>query len=245
MLKYKNLGNDKFESEGMTSVDDQGIRIADDEKWLMDLLNEDVNDASHGWRQAVESNPADGFIAKVYQKSLPGKKLNVVKIQAVMKDTDKSVFKYFGENFKKYQKRYDMYNNQLDYRILKDEQSDDGKYIEAVHYTRSKLGAMASDRESILKLSTTKHDDGKLITIISPTEHEDAPKDTGAVRMEFFAGTIWDQVGNDIHMNGVSQLDLKGYFPTMMMNQILAKSCMDRHRVTMNILREIKQEQSQ
>jgi len=112
------MGNEKFE-EAKTSVDDE--KHTDKEKWLMDLLNEDINEPRNGWRQSLQSDPKDGFIGKIYQKTLPGNKLNVVRIQATMKDADSRTFRKLGEDMMKYHKRYDTYNNYLDYRVLKNE----------------------------------------------------------------------------------------------------------------------------
>jgi len=115
----------------------------------------------------------------------------------------------------------------VDFKILEKTETDKERNI--VQYARSKMGALASDRESCVRVVTKKdHANGKALSLISNEDHPDCPKNTGAVRMEFFCASEIQKKGNDVHLTEFQQMDLKGYFPTMVMNKLMATVCLDR-----------------
>ena len=118
------------------------------------MVKEDLNDPQYGWRLALESKDENGLTAVFHQKSLPGKKLNIVRVDAVYKNCSMKAFDAIGKDWEKYQKEYDTHNTQIDFKIL--ERKEEGNVRETVQYSRSKMGPLASDRDSCLRIITKK-----------------------------------------------------------------------------------------
>ena len=104
-----------------------------------------------------------------------------------------------GRDWEKYQKQYDQHNQQVDFKILDRKENENERVT--IQYSRSKMGALASDRELCIRVVTKKDPiTGKQLSIISNEDHPDCPQNTGAVRMDFFCASQIEQKGNDLHM---------------------------------------------
>ena len=163
----------------------------------------------------------------------------MVRCDSVMKNLKMDLFTKLNDDYATYQKRYDTSNTQLEHKILEKDMSD-LKNQHWVEYSRSKMGSLASDRENLIRIQAVNYDDRVETFVYAIDDHPDCPKNTGAVRMEYWSALVTRQVGEDIHSTEFQQMDLKGYFPTMLMNQVMSKIILDRQNVTQIILAEIK-----
>jgi len=83
-----------------------------------DLIKEDVNDPQNGWYKSLEQKEKDGYTSVIHQKALPGRSLNVVRNQAVMKGIKRETGYKIMCEFEKYQKRFDTHNSQVSFRMV-------------------------------------------------------------------------------------------------------------------------------
>jgi hypothetical protein len=110
MINSKNAINEKYEesTNSTSSIDDD--KTPENEQMFYDLVKEDVNDPQYGWRLALESKDESGLVTIFHQKSMPGKKLNIVRCDAVYKNCSMKAFDAIGKDWEKYQKEYDTHN---------------------------------------------------------------------------------------------------------------------------------------
>lgn len=91
-----------------------------------ELIKEDVNDPQNGWYKCLEQKEKDGYSAIIHSKAVPGKTINVVRSQSVTKGVKYDTFYKIITNFEKYQKRYDVQNSQVDFKMIEDAKTEDG-----------------------------------------------------------------------------------------------------------------------
>ena len=89
-------------------------------------------------------------------------------------------------------------------------------------YSRAKIPFM-TDRENLIHFGVTKGE-GTCHFLIKSIEHPDYPEKKGVIRMDVFKSSKITQVGNDIHLMEFSNFDMKGYFPTRLINMMMAAS---------------------
>ena len=66
-------------------------------------------------------------------------------------------------------------------------------------WSRSKMGAMCSDREALYKLESKEIGENKWLTITSTFERPDVPCDPNCVRMQYFKASQTEMIGEDLH----------------------------------------------
>ena len=102
MLNAKHLMDEKYaeSTNSSSSVDDE--KTPETEQMWNQLVKEDLKDPQLGWRLALESNDKEGFSAVFHQRSMPGKKLNMVRVDAVYKNVSIEAFNEIGHEWEKY-----------------------------------------------------------------------------------------------------------------------------------------------
>ena len=101
-----------------------------------------------------------------------------------MKGASLKGFNYIGANYVKYQEEFDTYKSLKESKRLSFEETKDGS--STVSYSRSKMGGMLSDRETLIKTDVFKLSDTKIAIISKAVEMEEYPVKSDCVRMEFF-----------------------------------------------------------
>jgi hypothetical protein len=96
----------------------------------------------------------------------------------------------------------------------------EGSNLTMAAWSRSKLGAMCSDREALYRVQTKNIGPGKWISIATTFDSPDVPCDPNCVRMQYFKASQIEQVGEDLHTVEFQSMDLQGYFPKTLMNKI-------------------------
>lgn len=90
---------------------------------------------------------------------------------------------------------------------------------------------MASDRDILFESTNYEQPDGPngkiWLTVTKSVERPDTPHAQGVVRMYNYIASRYEQIGNNVRVTEFRQMDLKGYFPTSMMNKIGSKAALD------------------
>jgi hypothetical protein len=76
---------------------------------------------------------------------------------------------------------------------------DENGTITMTCWSRSKMGAMCSDREALFHLEMKKLSPTKWVSIAGTIERPDVPCDPSCVRMQYFKASQVEQVGDDLH----------------------------------------------
>jgi hypothetical protein len=92
----------------------------------------------------------------------------------------------------------------------------------AVFFSRSKFGPMASDRESLVQADYIKITDKKWLCVARSIERDTHPIKPEVVRLQYFRCQQVEQIDNDLHTIGFSNIDFGGYFPAYLMNMIMS-----------------------
>ena len=80
----------------------------------------------------------------------------------------------------------------------------------------------------------------KYLLIARSIELPSHPIDAKCVRMEYFRVQLVEEIDGDLHTNGFSNIDFKGYFPTSLMNMILSSMIQGGKKNTYKILKKIQ-----
>jgi hypothetical protein len=96
----------------------------------------------------------------------------------------------------------------------------EGQNLSLAAWTRSKMGAMCSDRETLYRLEIKENGPSKWLSIITTYDSPDVPCDPNCVRIQYFKAAQIEQVGEDLHTVEFQSMDLQGYFPKSLMNKI-------------------------
>ena len=93
------------------------------------------------------------------------------------------------------------------------------------------MGMMASDRDLLIESTNFEQPDGPngkiWLTVTKSVERPDTPDVQGCVRMYNYTAARYEQIGNNVRVTEFRQMDLKGYFPTSMMNKICSTAALD------------------
>jgi len=112
-----------------------------------------------------------------------------------------------------------------------------------VFHTRYKIGAMAADRESLCDMVLQEIDDGKsLFFVCQSVERDDIPHNPDCVRMMYYKSMMMTQEGPDMRITQFENMDMRGYFPTSLMNMIISQNTSDMLKGFQEVLLEIEQE---
>jgi len=186
-LLSKNFLNENYDKANRTDIE-KIADLSENEKMFHELISQDVNDPQHGWYKSLEQKEKDGYTAVIHQRALPGKQLNVVRNQAIMKGIHKETAKKIMYNFEKYQKRFDTHNSQVSFRMIEEAKEVDGVMTLAAT-SRSKMGPMCSDRDALYKVIVKPLSDTKTLSISTTYEDPAIPCPDGCVRMQYFKAT--------------------------------------------------------
>lgn len=110
-------------------------------------------------------------------------------------------------------------------------------------HSRSKVGAMASDREIVAEMRVQEIDDGNSLFFVSQSvDRDDSPEHDDAVRMMYYRSNMDTQEGPDLRIVQFENMDLRGYFPSSMMNMIISQYTADSLKGFYEVLQEIEKE---
>ena len=98
------------------------------------------------------------------------------------------------------------------------EQDADG--YPTLMYSKNKM-PMMTDRENLCRITRKVIDEDTVIYVINSVEHPDKPRSKNAIRTDFFKGSRFKRVGNDIEYEEFATFDLGGYFPMSMLNMVM------------------------
>jgi hypothetical protein len=218
ILMSKNFLDENYDRGNRTDLE-KVSDISQNEALFNQLIKEDVNDPKYGWYKSLEQKDKDGYSAVVHQRPVEGKTLNVARCQSVTKNVKFETFYEVIKNYEKYQKLYDTHNSQVDFKMIQPLKIENGVYSQEI-WSRSKMGAMCSDREALFRIEMREVAPGKWISIAGTFEKPEVPCDPNCVRMQYFKVSQIEQVGNDLHAIEFQSMDLQGYFPKALMNKL-------------------------
>jgi hypothetical protein len=87
-------------------------------------------------------------------------------------------------------------------------------------WSRSKMGAMCSDREALFQIEIKEAGENKWTSIAGTYETPEIPCDPKCVRMQYFKASQIEQKGDDLHAIEFQSMDLQGYFQKSLMNNV-------------------------
>mmetsp|Transcript_40337 Transcript_40337/g.61553 ORF Transcript_40337/g.61553 Transcript_40337/m.61553 type:complete len:142 (+) Transcript_40337:583-1008(+) len=90
-------------------------------------------------------------------------------------------------------------------------------------YSRMKIPLM-TDRESLIHFTMKKESDTVYQFVTESVERDDFPEKKGVIRMEMFKASRVEQQGSDLKLLEFSNFDMKGSFPTRLINMMMAAS---------------------
>ena len=78
-------------------------------------------------------------------------------------------------------------------------------------------------REQLIKRSIHKLDDGKVIHMLQSVLDDEVPIKPKVVRAQIWKCQLIEQVGDDLKIVDIANMDMKGNFPSRMMNMVISK----------------------
>ena len=164
-----------------------------------------------------------GFEIFVYKRPMEGSSLDITRCDGVMRGITLKSVKKFCRDYEKYSARVDKKNLMKSFTYIKNNDPED----HFLFHTRSKISAMATDRESVVEMDLKDLDDGSLFQLCQSVEHDDFPHVDDAVRMMYYKSMVWTQDGPDVRFTQFENMDLRGYFPASLMNMIISQYTVD------------------
>jgi len=204
-----------------------------------DLKNEDVNDPALKWTKTVTMAEKDGIEVSVYKRPMEGSTLDLTRADCVMRGVTLANLKTFFGKYDTYAFRMDKRNNLKHFKWVVNNEPE-GNWV---MYSRSKIGAMTSDRDNLVQMTINDVDGGKaLFQVLQPTELADYPPHDDYVRMVYFKSALYTQEGPDVRVVQFENFDLRGYFPAKLLNMIASQHAKDALMSIYEIVQEIAKE---
>ena len=115
----------------------------------------------------------------------------------------------------------DQYKNDPNFEELQVFEKTETDFI--LYSRRKPIGPITTARDSLLKMTKVKRDDGKVLIITSSVKRDDLmPEKEGIIRMDHYKASLFEQKGDDLHLVDFTSTDMKGYYPPRLMNMIMA-----------------------
>ena len=150
-----------------------------------------------------------------------------------------SDMRQFAFNYEKYAHQIDKKSMMKSFKYIVN--NDPEGYF--LFHTRSKVGAMASDRTSLVEMRIQDVEAGKSLFLgCQSVDRDDYPHEDDAVRMMYYKTQIYTQEGPDLKLTQFESVDLRGYFPASLMNMIISQYTVDSLTGFYEVLSEIKNE---
>ena len=145
----------------------------------------------------------------------------------------------FAEDYEKHAHRMDKKNMLKSFKWIVN--NDPKGYF--LFTSRSRIGAMASDRDSVVEMKIQEVDGGKsLFFLCQSVERDDFPELDDCVRMKYYKAQMFTQEGPDMRVTTFENVDLRGYFPSSLMNMIMSTYTVDSLRGFYEVIKEIEKE---
>mmetsp|Transcript_19125 Transcript_19125/g.29311 ORF Transcript_19125/g.29311 Transcript_19125/m.29311 type:complete len:135 (+) Transcript_19125:739-1143(+) len=107
-------------------------------------------------------------------------------------------------------------------------------------YWRIKI-PMMSDRDNVIKVNFSLHDDGRMFGIVTSVEHPDYPPQPGCVRMHNFMLVTCEKLPNgNLRFQQLSQANFMGYVPSSLMNMVLCNEVFKEHKLMFKLIMKKK-----
>lgn len=204
-----------------------------------ELNKEDPKDPNSKWTKTISIPEKDGFELFVYKRPMEGSTLDITRSDVLMRNVSLSSMRKFAKDYEKYSARVDKKNMVRWFKWVVN--NDPEGY--SVFHSRSKVGAMASDREIVAEMRVQEVDGGNsLFFLCQSVDRDDIPEHDGAVRMMYYKSNMDTQEGADVRIVQFESMDLRGYFPASMMNMIISQYTADSLRGFYEVLQEIEKE---
>jgi len=167
---------------------------------------------------------------------MEGSTLDITRSDVIMRGIDVQTLWKFAYGYEKWSGRMDKKQMLKSFKYIINNDPD-GYFL---MHTRSKVGAMASDRESLVEMNLQNLDGGKSVFLVCQSvERDDIPHADDAVRMMYYKSIVWTQEGPDARMTQFENMDLRGYFPASLMNMIISQYTVDSINGMYEVLQEI------
>ena len=204
-----------------------------------ELSKEDPKDPNLKWAKTINMPEKDGFELFVLKRPMEGSTLDITRSDVLMRNISVSSMRKFAKNYEKYSARIDKKNMVNWFKWVVNNDPED-YYL---FHSSSKVGAMASNREIVAEMRIQDVDDGKsLFFVCQSVERDDIPEHDGAVRMMYYKSIMYTQEGPDMRIVQFENMDLRGYFPSSMMNMIISQYTADSLKGFYEVLQEIEKE---
>lgn len=211
MLKFKKGAVDVEEvpTGGSAQTETKG------EDLFWDLYKEDIGDPKNKWRKALSVKYVkEGFTGAIYQKPnpFPGTSIDLMRFDLDVKNCTRDiwceVFK-FGPPIK---------------NIKCQEVVEEVGPQERIIYLRQQIPIM-SDREHLIRWKRIDLENKQTLLILQTVQHKAKPIIKGVVRAQILKIQLLKQdEANpaDMKITDFTSMDLKGYFPSRLMNMAIA-----------------------
>ena len=104
-----------------------------------------------------------------------------------------------------------------EFRVV--ERLEDG--TPALMYSRSKM-PMMTERENLVYIEKKVLDDGRTLSIARSVDRPEFPRTKSSIRMDMYKASVFYEKDGDLHLTEYSNFDLGGYFPTKLLNMVMA-----------------------
>lgn len=174
-----------------------------------------MKDSTHKWRKVLKlNNTKDGYSANIYQKPSPfaGTPIDLLRLETNFKNCNKEhwikAFE-FGAPVK------NLKSNEIIERVNENEY---------VFYQVMSMPIM-SDRDNVIRWKRIEVNDKQTMLVIQSVNHKDRPAVPGKVRGQIINIQLIKQDDAnpaDLSVVEFTSADMKGYFPSRLMNMALA-----------------------
>ena len=99
------------------------------------------------------------------------------------------------------------------------EKHDDG--TPKLMYSRSKM-PMMTERENLVEQYKKDLGDGRTLFLSRSVDRPEFPRTKNAIRMDMFKASVFHEEDGDLKLIEYSNFNLGGYFPTKLLNMVMA-----------------------
>jgi hypothetical protein len=200
---------------------------------FFELAAEDFNDPNLQWSKVTDmGSEKDGFVGYAWRRPLS------TGSAASMMMTEMRYHGVKKEWFLEMMKNGPPTDNVKEMKILKEDGPND-KHL----YIRMKMGGFISDRDNVIRKTVKDIDNGCTLMTVETAEL-DVPEVPGVLRMDMFKTMKIRQdpeKPEDLLVTDYSNFDMKGYFPTRIMNMVIGSLLPKMEREMRQKLRGIEQ----
>jgi len=110
--------------------------------------------------------------------------------------------------------------------------------IPSILYFKMKMTGM-SERDSILSMEQFNMDDGRVIFISKAVEHPKYPETKKVIRLDIYSAGHCVQDGDDLRYVEFAYFDMKGWFPTRLMNMMIGSMATAQIKTMVTSMRKL------